>query len=98
MLMNKFDFIEFELSAHTDATGPDHYNQLLSEKRANGVLNYLLDMQVKTDRLVAIGYGESNPAVVCPDQQPCAPYQNRINRRTEFRLIYINDNQVVSNY
>ena len=98
VLMKKYDFIEFELGAHTDALGSDIYNQYLSEKRANSALNYLQDKQIQTERLLAVGYGESSPVNECKGEQPCAKHQHRINRRTEFRLIYMDENQVVSNY
>ncbi len=98
MLMQKYNFIEFELGAHTDALGSDVYNQHLSQERADKALEYLLDNQIESKRLLAVGYGESSPVNKCKDEQPCTKNQHRLNRRTEFRLIYMDENQVVSNY
>lgn len=46
---------------HTDSTGPDSYNQGLSERRARSVSNYLAGHGVSGTRLYAIGQGESQP-------------------------------------
>ncbi len=98
MLMQKYSFIEFELGGHTDAIGSDIYNQHLSQKRARSALDYLRDKQIDSDRLLAVGYGESSPVNNCKDDQPCTKHQHSLNRRTEFRLIYMDENQLVSNY
>lgn len=53
--------ITIELSAHTDMVGNDQANMILSDRRANSVVNYLITQGVYWDRLVAKGYGESRP-------------------------------------
>ena len=50
-----------EIYGHTDSTGPIKYNQKLSEKRAQAVINYLVKNGVAPDRLTARGFGESQP-------------------------------------
>jgi OOP family OmpA-OmpF porin len=50
-----------EVAGHTDSTGPDDYNQGLSERRARSVVNYLVDKGVSADRLTPVGHGESQP-------------------------------------
>lgn len=49
---------------HTDSTGPVAYNQKLSEKRAQAVVNYLVENGVAPERLTARGFGESRPAAL----------------------------------
>jgi peptidoglycan-associated lipoprotein len=56
--------IVVEISAHTDRIGSDEYNQQLSEKRAEAVVNYLKQQGVDPERLVAKGYGKSQPGKV----------------------------------
>ena len=51
----------FAINGHTDATGTDAYNQGLSERRANSVMNWLVTNGVEASRLEAVGYGESQP-------------------------------------
>lgn len=53
--------ITIELSAHTDMVGNDRDNQLLSEKRAQSVVNYLIKNGIEADRLTPVGYGETKP-------------------------------------
>jgi len=47
---------------YTDSTGPDAYNQKLSERRANAVKKYLVDSgHVKAEMITAEGRGEADP-------------------------------------
>ena len=50
----------FEIDGHTDSDGSDEYNQVLSEKRANSVKNFLVSQGV-TAEITTKGYGESKP-------------------------------------
>ncbi|MBN1118286.1 MAG: OmpA family protein [Bacteroidales bacterium] len=56
--------ITIELSSHTDARGNDDFNMTLSQNRAQSVVDYLISKDIKADRLVAKGYGESQPKTV----------------------------------
>jgi outer membrane protein OmpA-like peptidoglycan-associated protein len=49
------------IEGHTDSTGPDDYNQALSERRAQTVKNTLARRGVEPWRLDTVGYGESYP-------------------------------------
>lgn len=53
--------ITIELSAHTDMVGNDQANMILSENRAQAVVDYLIEQGVYWDRLEAKGYGETQP-------------------------------------
>lgn len=53
--------IVIELSAHTDMVGNDKANMILSENRAQSVVDYLIEKGVFWDRLQAKGYGETQP-------------------------------------
>lgn len=50
-----------QIAGHTDSTGANKYNQQLSEKRAQAVINYLVKKGVSAKRLTARGVGESQP-------------------------------------
>lgn len=63
------------ISGHTDATGPDEYNQLLSERRAAAVGAYLDSHGVNDERMVIVGYGEAQP--VAPNATPQGRAENR---------------------
>ncbi|MBY6016928.1 OmpA family protein [Halomonas denitrificans] len=50
-----------ELIGHADATGEDHYNLWLSERRAQRLINALVQLGVRHDKLTVKGLGESEP-------------------------------------
>ncbi len=56
--------IVIELAAHTDSRGGREFNLELSQKRAQSVVNYLIENGIEPDRLVARGYGDARPKVV----------------------------------
>jgi len=56
--------VTIELMSHTDSRDTEAYNQELSQKRAQSVVQYLIDKGIEQERLSAKGYGESNPKVV----------------------------------
>ncbi len=53
--------ITIELGAHTDARDSEERNDILSQKRAQSVVDYLIIRGIDPDRLVAKGYGERRP-------------------------------------
>jgi OOP family OmpA-OmpF porin len=53
--------VNIEVSGHTDSTGPDAYNQGLSERRASSVVDYLVSKGIERSRLSPVGHGESMP-------------------------------------
>jgi outer membrane protein OmpA-like peptidoglycan-associated protein/outer membrane protein W len=62
VIMNDYSKAKFLIEGHTDNTGSTARNQVLSEQRANAVLNYLTSTgNVDSDRLVSAGRGELNP-------------------------------------
>jgi len=56
-----------ELASHTDARASDEYNDILSQKRAESVVNYLIERGIDPDRLIAQGYGEREPRTLLND-------------------------------
>ncbi|MBN2486207.1 MAG: OmpA family protein [Bacteroidales bacterium] len=62
--LNDNPTITIELSSHTDFRGNDDFNMDLSQQRAQAVVNYLIMKEISANRLVAKGYGESQPKQV----------------------------------
>ncbi|MDP4208738.1 MAG: OmpA family protein [Bacteroidota bacterium] len=56
--------ITIELMSHSDARGNEADNLVLSQKRAQSVVNYLVEKGIAAERLVAKGYGKTVPKVV----------------------------------
>ena len=78
--------IRIQLSSHTDCRGNDAYNETLSQKRAESAVNYLISKGLDASRLVAKGYGESQPAITC-DCKKCTEDEYQANRRTTFKVL-----------
>lgn len=49
----------FVVEGHASAEGSDYANQVLSQRRANAIFDFLASRGVRTDRLLAVGHGES---------------------------------------
>jgi OOP family OmpA-OmpF porin len=56
------------VEGHTDKTGPEGYNQKLSERRANAVRIALVQREVIKERIKAVGLGETQPVSFDPAQ------------------------------
>jgi len=78
--------IKIQLSSHTDCRGKDTYNETLSQKRAESVVQYLIQKGIAADRLTAKGYGESMPIETC-ECTKCTEDQHQRNRRTTFKIL-----------
>lgn len=59
--------IVIELAAHTDARDTEERNDILSQRRAESVVNYLIERGIDPARLVAKGYGERVPRTLAKD-------------------------------
>jgi outer membrane protein OmpA-like peptidoglycan-associated protein len=75
------DETAIEIGGHTDARGAESYNQRLSQNRANTVRDYMIGKGVSSDRLKAVGYGETQPLDTTNSSEAYAR-----NRRMEFKL------------
>ncbi len=60
--MKKYSTVNADIEGHTDSNASDAYNQKLSQKRADAVKGVLVSKYgVASNRLKAVGYGESRP-------------------------------------
>ncbi len=75
-----------EVNSFTDARGPKSYNKGLSQRRAQSVVNWLVDRGISADRLIAKGFGEEQPVNRCVDNVKCTEKEHQMNRRTEFKI------------
>jgi outer membrane protein OmpA-like peptidoglycan-associated protein len=71
-----------EIGGYTDSTGSAEFNQKLSEQRAMAVRNYMVLRGITPDRLIPMGYGETN--FVATNATPEGRNQNR---RVEFKFL-----------
>jgi len=72
--------VYLEIQGHTDASGPETYNEHLGEERAEAVRRYLNQQGVALNRMSTISYGEDSPV---------APNDNRDGRAANRRVVVI---------
>ena len=63
-LLNENPNITIELSAHCDYKGSAAYNKQLSQRRAESVVNYLIEKGIARERLTPVGYGKDKPKTI----------------------------------
>ena len=63
-LLNENPNVTIELSAHCDYRGAVAYNKVLSQKRAEAVVTYLIEHGIAKDRLSPVGYGKEKPKTI----------------------------------
>lgn len=78
--------VRIQLSSHTDCRGNDRYNEELSQKRAQAAVDYLESKGIAPDRLIARGFGESQPKANCLCSR-CTEEEHQLNRRTAFTIL-----------
>lgn len=71
-----------EVAGHTDNLGDDRFNMRLSQKRANAVKQYLVKHGISPNRIIAKGYGETQPITTNKTE-----IGRQRNRRVEIRVI-----------
>ena len=86
-VMNAFPDVQVELSAHTDVRGSASANMVMSAKRAQACVDYLVSKGVNITHLIAIGYGEERIRNKCKEHITCTEKEHAVNRRTEFRVV-----------
>lgn len=60
-VLNQYPDTRIQVAGHTDSTGSEQTNQILSEQRAKNVENALIGQGVNPGRITTIGFGESSP-------------------------------------
>ncbi len=81
-LLKRFPNSKIEIAGHTDSTASARYNNNLSQRRAQSVVNYLVSKGLPRRNFVAIGYGEERPVA-----DNGTEIGRALNRRVEFRFL-----------
>ena len=76
-----------EIGTHTDIRGNAEYNRDLSQKRADAAKEFLVKNGIAKNRVVAKGYGESQPIVKCEPAESCTEEDHEWNRRCELVVV-----------
>lgn len=78
--------VSVELGSHTDSHGTFSENDMLSQKRADAAVSYIIKKGINKERITAKGYGERELLNPCADGVPCTPEEDQANRRTEITI------------
>ena len=82
LVLKEYDKTIIQIEGHTDSSGSQSYNQLLSEQRAGSVRDFLLNQNIAPKRTRAVGYGERYP--LASNDSAAGREQNR---RVELTLV-----------
>jgi len=85
LLLNP-QIVRVEIQGHTDNVGTEETNLKLSQRRAQAVRDYLVDQGVKKSRLVAEGYGASEPI-----ESNDTEVGRSANRRVQFEIVEVDE-------
>ena len=78
-VLKKNPGLKVEIQGNTDNMGPESYNQMLSEKRAQAVKEYMVKNGIESERLKAVGFGATRNVASNENDTGRA-----LNRRIEF--------------
>lgn len=81
--LSSYDQTYIDVLGHTDTTGSHEHNQLLSERRAGSVADYLASRRVDRVRMATRGFGETAP-LHAPDE---TDMKKAANRRVEIKIV-----------
>ena len=80
--LNQLPETKIEISGHTDNTGDEQHNKVLSELRAKAVADYLIYKNIASNRIVYKGYGSAKPLASNSNEAG-----KKQNRRVAFLLL-----------
>jgi outer membrane protein OmpA-like peptidoglycan-associated protein len=94
VFMNKHPNVKLEIGHHTDSRNSESYSTQLCCMRARTIVDYLVSKGIATERLTAMGYGET--CLLIPDseveKQTSLSDRERLhqmNRRTELKISFV---------
>ncbi|WP_127846287.1 OmpA family protein [Psychroflexus aestuariivivens] len=91
-LLKTYKNMKIDVRSHTDSRAGDAYNKILSEKRAQSTVNYIVENgNISRNRISGKGYGETQLVNECSNGVDCTESQHALNRRSEF--IILNENE-----
>jgi peptidoglycan-associated lipoprotein len=85
--------ITIEIMSHTDHVGSDQFNFDLSQKRAQSVVDFLIEKGISPQRLVAKGYGETWPKTVTRNLARQYDFLSRGDELTEEFILRLSEEQ-----
>ena len=85
-IMRRYPYLRIHTSGHTDSRGSYSYNDRLSQRRVQAVIDYLKASGTDDDRIMAHYYGEHQLVNACTGEVKCSAQEHQNNRRVEFGI------------
>ena len=79
--------VRLRVNAHTDSRGTNTYNDWLSARRGQRVIDWLVQQGVEAHRLEEAHFGKTQLSNDCTEGAKCSAEQHRENRRCSFEII-----------
>jgi outer membrane protein OmpA-like peptidoglycan-associated protein len=89
--MKEHPNVHVDISSHTDSRADNNFNMILSQKRAESAIQYLIEHGIDKNRISGKGYGETKLLNKCSDGVKCTEEEHQLNRRTEMKIRYPNE-------
>ncbi len=80
--MSKYPDIKIEIDVHTDTQGSEYSNQVLSQRRAEAMVNYLVMNGISRSKLIPRGFGGTKPVASNNFEA-----DRKLNRRIDFSVL-----------
>lgn len=84
-IMNDYPKMNILVRSHSDSKGSQKYNKILSDKRAQSTVQYLISKGINKTRFTSEGVGSNEPKIDCKSN--CSEEEDAQNRRSEFLII-----------
>ena len=81
--LTELNFVSGVAEGHTDSVGSDAYNQSLSERRAQAVVDFLASLGIDRSRFTVVGVGEAQPIADNDTDEGRAQNRRVVLRRTD---------------
>jgi len=90
-VLKSYPEMRIDIRSHTDSRAGDAYNKILSEKRADATVSYIVERGVDKKRVTGKGYGETQLVNHCANNVDCTEEEHALNRRSEFIILNKNE-------
>ncbi|MFH6936313.1 OmpA family protein [Flavobacterium sp. FlaQc-30] len=88
-VMQQYPKMKIDVRSHTDSRQTAKYNMTLSDRRVKSTIQWLIKKGIAANRLTGKGYGESKLVNHCFDGVACDEAEHKLNRRSEFVIIFM---------
>lgn len=78
---------KLRVNAHTDSRGSNNYNDWLSARRGQRVIDWLVQQGVDVNRIEEHHFGKTKLSNHCTEGTVCSAEQHRENRRCSFEVV-----------